>query len=45
MTGDYHELMNGEVFQEWVEKMLPRLEPGCRTVTDNAPYHSIRLSS
>jgi transposase len=43
-TGDYHEEMNGKVFQEWFKKILPNLEPESVTVMDNTLHHSTRLS-
>ena len=43
-TGDYHEDMNGDVFRDWFQVILPKLEPGSVIVMDNASYHSVRLS-
>lgn len=42
-TGDYHESMNAEKFENWCQAMLPRLEPNAVVVMDNASYHSRRL--
>lgn len=42
-TGDYHEDMNSSVFCNWMQTILPLLEPGCVIVMDNAPYHSVKL--
>ena len=42
-TSDYHEDMNGEVFQNWFSIILTKLEPHSLIVMDNAPYHSVRL--
>lgn len=41
-TGDYHEDMNAEVFEEWFENILQKIEPESVIVMDNAPYHSRR---
>lgn len=41
-TCDYHEEMNGEVFESWFFNVLvPAIPPGSVIVMDNAPYHSI----
>lgn len=32
--------MNSTVFENWMKKTLPLLEPNCVIVMDNAPYHS-----
>lgn len=42
-TGDYHEEMNGESFEQWFSKILPNLEENAVIVLDNAPYHSRRM--
>ncbi|CAH1961997.1 unnamed protein product [Acanthoscelides obtectus] len=42
-TGDYHEKMNGESFEQWFSKILPNLEENAVIVLDNAPYHSRRM--
>ncbi|XP_072386551.1 uncharacterized protein [Diabrotica undecimpunctata] len=39
-TGDYHEDMNADVFQEWFEQMIDLLPKNCVIVMDNASYHS-----
>ena len=47
-TGDYHDNMDGELFNKWVvNKLMPtfkRLYPGKKMVLvmDNAPYHHVR---
>jgi len=40
---DYHDEMNGEVFLEWMESVLPRLKDNVIIVMDNAPYHSVKI--
>ena len=43
-TGDYHDEMTGEHFEEWFEhKLLPNIPPNSLIVMDNASYHSQRL--
>lgn len=42
-TGDYHEEMNSQVFEEWFQKILPHLEDDCIIVLDNASYHTRKL--
>lgn len=42
-TSDYHDEMNGTVFNEWFKSILPELDPGCVIVMDNASYHSLRV--
>ena len=40
-TGDYHDEMTGEHFEEWFkEKLLPNLPSNSLIVMDNASYHS-----
>ena len=40
-TGDYHDEMNSENFEEWFhDTLLPKLEPNSLIVMDNASYHS-----
>ena len=40
-TGDYHDEMTGEHFEEWFrEKLLPNIPPNSLIVMDNASYHS-----
>lgn len=41
-TTDYHEEMNGDVFNNWVANVLPLLKDNCVIVMDNAPYHSMK---
>lgn len=41
-TGDYHESMNADKFENWFEEMLPKLESNAVVVMDNASYHSRR---
>lgn len=42
-TGDYHEEMNSEKFENWFKKVLTKLPYNSVVVLDNAPYHSRRL--
>ena len=43
-TGDYHDEMIGEHFEEWFrDKLLPNVPPNSLIVMDNASYHSRRL--
>lgn len=42
-TKDYREEMNGDVFFEWIESVLPRFKDNAVIVMDNAPYHSVKL--
>lgn len=35
--------MSGEIFLEWFENILPKLENNAVIVMDNAPYHSMKL--
>ena len=40
-TGDYHDEMTGEHFEEWFrEKLLPNIPPNSLIAMDNASYHS-----
>lgn len=40
-SADYHQDMNAEVFESWLEKqLLPNLPEKCVLVIDNASYHS-----
>jgi hypothetical protein len=39
-TGNYHEEMCAESFENWFRAVLPRLEDNAVIVIDNAPYHS-----
>ncbi|XP_077498610.1 uncharacterized protein LOC144109685 [Amblyomma americanum] len=42
-SGDYHEEMNGEHYENWFSRrLLPLLPPGSVIVMDNAPYHSVK---
>ena len=42
-TGDYHDEMTGEHFEEWFEdKLLPNVPSNSLIVMDNASYHSQR---
>jgi predicted O-methyltransferase YrrM len=38
--GDYHEDMNAQVFENWFQNILEKLEDGAVIVMDNASYHS-----
>ena len=43
-TGDYHDEMNSERFEEWFrDQLLPNLQPSSLIVMDNASYHSRKL--
>ncbi|XP_056642619.1 uncharacterized protein LOC130449009 [Diorhabda sublineata] len=42
-TGDYHEDMNGTVFEQWFSEFLKKLPDGDVIVMDNASYHSSRI--
>ncbi|CAH1957897.1 unnamed protein product [Acanthoscelides obtectus] len=42
-TGDYHEEMDGNSFENWFKKILPTLDDNAIIVMDNAPYHSRKL--
>lgn len=42
-TGDYHEDMNADVFEEYFEQMLDLIPPGSVIVLDNASYHSRKI--
>ena len=40
-TGNYHDEMTGEHFEEWFkDKLLPNVQPNSLIVMDNASYHS-----
>jgi len=41
-TGDYHGLMNWELFKKWfTEMLLPNIPEHSMIIMDNAPYHNI----
>lgn len=42
-SGDYHEDMNGDVFEEYFEQMLDLIPPNSVIVMDNASYHSRKV--
>ena len=43
-TGDYHEEMTSEHFEEWFhDSLMPNIPANSLIVMDNAPYHSRRL--
>ena len=45
-TGDYHDEMNSERFEEWFcDQLLPNLQPSSLIVIDNASYHSRKLAN
>ena len=45
-TGDYHDEMTGEHFEEWFhDNLLPKLPSNSLIVMDNASYHSRRIES
>ena len=42
-TGDYHDEMNHQTFEEWfTHTLLPNFAPNSLIVMDNASYHSRR---
>ena len=42
-TGDYHDEMTAEHFEEWfASTLLPNIQPNSLIVMDNASYHSRR---
>lgn len=43
-TGDYHEEMNSETFEEWLQHTIPNLKENAVIVLDNAPYHSRKIN-
>ena len=45
-TGDYHDEMNSERYEEWFhDQLLPNVTPNSLVVIDNASYHSRRLEA
>jgi hypothetical protein len=41
--GDYHQEMNGPIFQNWFEnQLMPALKSPSVIVLDNASYHNIK---
>lgn len=42
-TGDYHEDMNSDVFEEWFTQMIDLIPLGSIIVMDNASYHSKKV--
>ncbi|KAJ8974394.1 hypothetical protein NQ317_011238 [Molorchus minor] len=42
-SGDYHEEMNGNVFEKWFSDFLKRLPDNAVIVMDNASYHSRKV--
>ena len=43
-TGDYHDEMTAQHFEEWFhDALMPDIQPNSLIVMDNAPYHSRRL--
>ena len=43
-TGDYHDEMTSEHFEEWFhDSLMPNISANLLIVMDNAPYHSRRL--
>lgn len=42
-TGDYHEDMNSDVFEDWFSQMIDLIPDGSIIVMDNASYHSKKL--
>lgn len=43
-TGDYHEEMNAEKFEEWFIGLLDKLQEPSIIIMDNASYHSRQLN-
>ncbi|GFQ97534.1 hypothetical protein TNCT_225061 [Trichonephila clavata] len=41
-SGDYHEEMDGNPFETWLETIMPKLKLQIVIVMDNAPYHSVK---
>jgi len=41
-TIDYYDEMNGNIFFDWMKRVLPLLKDNCVIVMDNAPYHNVR---
>ena len=45
-TGDYHDEMNSERFEEWFrDQLMPNIQLNTLIVIDNASYHSRRLEA
>uniref|UniRef100_A0A2S2PF27 Tc1-like transposase DDE domain-containing protein n=1 Tax=Schizaphis graminum TaxID=13262 RepID=A0A2S2PF27_SCHGA len=42
-TSYYHDEMNVDTFREWMERILPLLQPNSVIVMDNASYHSVKI--
>ncbi|XP_072389489.1 uncharacterized protein [Diabrotica undecimpunctata] len=42
-SGDYHELMTGQSFENWFSNVLPILDDKLIIVLDNASYHSRKI--
>ena len=43
-TGDYHDEMTSEHFEEWFhDSLMPNIPANSLIVMDNVPYHSRRL--
>jgi len=42
-TRDYHNEINSEIFNNWMESVLPRLKEKCVIIMDNASYHSLKI--
>ncbi|CAH2097945.1 unnamed protein product [Euphydryas editha] len=43
-SGDYHEEMNAEIYENWFREMLMLLEEPSIIFIDNAPYHSRQIN-
>lgn len=41
-SADRHDELNGEIFIDWFESVLPRFDPNSVIVMDNAPCHSVK---
>ena len=43
-TGDYHDAMNSELYEEWFQhQLLPNIQRNSLIVIDNASYHSRKI--
>ncbi|CAH1989908.1 unnamed protein product [Acanthoscelides obtectus] len=42
-AGDYHADMNADLFEEWFENIISRLEENAVIVMDNASFHNRRI--
>jgi len=42
-TRDFHDEINAEIFNSWMESVLPRLKKNCVIIMDNESYHSVKI--